>query len=465
MLVNKHETEDDMWRYNGVDCIRTREVGEVEQAALKVMGLEEPDHYQQSLFLPVLKAMIRGVRIDTKARDKLAQELQEEMEKREQFFREVLGHDLNPRSSSQMAKLFYDDLRQPPIKTRAKKGIPGHLTCNDEALAKIAQREPLIAPIIQAIQEYRSLGVFLSTFVLARLDVDGRMRCSYNISGTETFRLSSSENVFGSGGNLQNLPKGDEKGLLPNIRKLYIPDPGMTFFDTDLDRADLQVVVWEADEPDLKAALKMGVDMHLLNAYLLADKEPPPFEELVENHPRYGDHRTPYKKQRQLAKTFIHGSNYGGSARTMAATCGLSIKESERFQQRYFSRYPGLKKWHQRVEEQLRKERMVTNKFGYRRYYFERTDSILPEALAWIPQSTVGIYINRIWILIEEYLPEVQVLLQVHDSLAGQFPTSRASTCKHDILQLAKQVIIPYDDPLIIPLGIKMSNISWGDVE
>ena len=42
------------------------------------------------------------------------------------------------------------------------------------------------------------------------VEADGRMRCSYNPGGTETNRLSSSENVFGWGTNLQNLSKGEE---------------------------------------------------------------------------------------------------------------------------------------------------------------------------------------------------------------------------------------------------------------
>ena len=37
------------------------------------------------------------------------------------------------------------------------------------------------------------------------LDPDGRMRCSYNVSGTENWRWSSSKNVYGRGTNLQNI--------------------------------------------------------------------------------------------------------------------------------------------------------------------------------------------------------------------------------------------------------------------
>lgn len=459
--------EDQLWSYNCVDCVRTREVGEVENTSIASMGLQPVEDFQQRLFWPVLKAMQIGVRIDTKVRDAFALELQEEMEKREAFFLEILGHPLNPRSSTQMAKLFYADLGIPPIMTRAKKGVPAHVTCDDDALEVIMVREPITRPIIRAIQEYRSLGVFLSTFVLAKLDTDGRMRCSYNICGTETYRFNSSKNAFDSGTNLQNVPKGgEEDGLtLPNVRKLFIPDPGFTFFDMDLDRADLQVVVWEADDPELKAALRMGVDMHLLNAYTLAQKPLPPLEELVEGHPRYPDHRIPYKKERQLAKSFIHGTNYGGGARTMALAAGITVHQADRFQKIYFGRYPGLKRWHADVEAQLRSRRYVENKFGYRRYYFDRVDGLLPEALAWIPQSSVANYIDRVWMNLFDNIPEVQVLLQVHDSICGQFPTHLAAPITRRMKEEASRVFIPYDDPLIIPVGIKTSTVSWGACE
>ena len=137
-------------------------------------------------------------------------ELQEELSRREEFFVEILGHPLNPRSSTQMSKLFYEDLGIPPIYSRAKKGMPAHITCDEEALIKIRQKEPITAPLIDVILQYRQIGVFLSTFIMMPLDQDGRMRCSYNICGTETYRFSSSKNAFNSGGNLQNLPKGDE---------------------------------------------------------------------------------------------------------------------------------------------------------------------------------------------------------------------------------------------------------------
>lgn len=206
----KELSEDQLWKYNCIDCVRTREVGEVELKSIASMGLGPVEDFQQALFWPVLRAMQLGVRIDTKRRAALAMELQEELSRREEFFVEVLGHTLNPRSSPQMAKLFYADLGIPPIYSRPKKGQPPHLTCDEEALEKIKTKEPILIPLINIILQYRQIGVFLSTFILMPLDQDQRMRCSYNICGTETYRFSSSQNAFGSGGNLQNLPKGDE---------------------------------------------------------------------------------------------------------------------------------------------------------------------------------------------------------------------------------------------------------------
>lgn len=432
------ETEVERWAYNCTDCVYTRECGEVELETIAKLGLQEVHDFQQRLFYPVLEAMCRGVRIDLEERNRFAMELQEEIAAREEYFLAVLGHPLNPRSPLQMMKLFYDDLRM-PVQLNRKTHQP---SLDDDAMEKLKAKEPLLRPLLKKIAEYRSLGVFLSTFVKARLDVDGRMRSSFNICGTETYRFSSSTNAFDSGMNLQNIPKGTvatepEDLELPNVRKLFIPDPGFTFFDMDLDRADLQVVVWEAEDSELKQMLREGVDIHAENARVLGISRP-------------------------LAKSWVHGTDYGGGPRTMAAACGITVYQAERMQERWFQAHPGIKNWHKQVEAQLHSKRFVENKFGYRRFYFDRIEGILPEALAWIPQSTVACVINRAFLNIYDNLKEVQVLLQVHDSLAGQFPTHLRDHCIQRLKEEA-HITIPYQDPLTIPVGVKTSEKSWGE--
>jgi len=331
-------------------------------------------------------------------------------------------------------------------------------TTDEKALIELASREPIIKPLTDLISETRSVGVFLSTFIQMPLDHDKRMRCSFNVGGTETFRFSSSGDAFGSGGNLQNIPKGNEEdgGLaeaafrFPNVRRLFIPDPGMTLFDVDLAGADAQVVAWEANDADLKAMFRAGAKIHAENA-----------KALFGSQAGSDGKRQPYYGK---AKMGCHLTNYGGKPRTLSKGLGMTMKEAEWFQSRWFSMHPGIKTWHAEVENSLLTTRSVRNKFGFRRFYFDRLDGLLPQALAWIPQSTVALVINTGLVRISESKTELELLLQVHDSLVGQFPSQHEARLL-PILRDCLTVTIPYDDPLIIGTSLDLSRKSWGDLE
>lgn len=241
---------------------------------------------------------------------------------------------------------------------------------------------------------------------------------------------------------------------LPNIRKLFLPDESHTIFDVDLSGADAQVVAWEAEDEELKAAFRAGLDVHSFNAETVMGTR---FSSLSKDDPkRY--------KLRQQSKQAVHGTNYGASARTLAQILGWTIHETELFQERWFSAHPGIRRWHERTELALRTKRMVTNAFGYRRIYFDRVDALLPQALAWIPQSTVALVCFRGAISLRRNVPDVRLLVQVHDSLVGQFPTHKTAS----VLPLLRRHLynsVPYPDPLTIQWGLAMSTKSWGDCE
>jgi len=447
--------EDQLWSYNCQDCVRTREVGEVELTLVKQYGLEQVDSFQQQMFWPVLYAMIRGVRIDHGVKHKMCRQLEASLVEHQAWLERILGHELNIRSPKQLSDLFYVQFGQPPVMSRGSKHSESHLTTNSEALELIGMREPILAPICRTIEQMRSLGVFLSTFAEAEVSDDGRMRCSYHLGGAKTYRFSSSKDAFGSGLNLQNVPIGDEDYLLPNVRAMFIPDDGMEMFDTDLSKADLRIVVYEADEREMKAMLAEGRD-----PYMEVCREfyhDPSISKTLPNgatDPRY-----------KMFKSFCHGTHYLGTARGLAQRLGLLVHEAERTQAWYFGKFPAIARYQIDFKKRVSSTRQVTNKFGYRMNLLGRVDdSAFREAIAWIPQSTVAILINKIWMNIYKNTQDIEVLLQVHDSLVGQYPIAERE--KHlAAIRLASHVVIPYDDPLIIPIGVKTSQKSWGDCE
>lgn len=434
--------------------------------------------FQQSLFFPVLRMMNRGVRIDTAKRGTwdpiketgtgLKGQLVEAAKLRQERLNYLVGHELNPKSPKQLLDFFYKDLGIPGI---LSLGAEPSLTTNSPALALIAEREPLLRPICLLIVELRSIGVFLSTFIDAKLDTDGRMRCSFSIAGPTTYRFSSSENAFGSGMNLQNIPVAEKQKIkdknyikLPNIRELFIPDPGFEFFDIDLDRADLQVVVYECEDDGLKTVLHQNLDIHCVSACDIFDIRGIPYDELREDHPNYRDHRGRIgEAKRGKAKAGVHATNYGVGDRKLAQALGITVQDASIFRAKWFGAHPGIRKWHLRTDEQLSQRGYIENRFGARLYAFGRVN--LPEFLGWLPQSTVAGVINRALIAIDSAeqtgRSKIQLQIQVHDSLAGQYPIAEREQAKAQLEELTK-VIVPYDDPLIIPTGIKTSTESWG---
>ena len=194
------------WIYNLTDCVYTYEVYPTLNHIVDLYEMREQYELLMRLFYKLLEMMLRGVRVDKEYKGWMGGHLLTEMKERMEWLETVLTHPINPRSSVQMQKLFYGDLKQKPVINR-KTHQP---TLDDDALVTVTNRQPVLRPLTEKIQEYRSLGVFKSTFADAELDTDDRLRCMFNITQAKTFRLSSSENAFGTGTNLQTIPSGSK---------------------------------------------------------------------------------------------------------------------------------------------------------------------------------------------------------------------------------------------------------------
>ncbi len=235
----------------------------------------------------------------------------------------------------------------------------------------------------------------------------------------------------------------------PPVRRLFVPDPGYVLFECDLARADAQIVARESNDLPLLDIFSRNTDIYRENAAWLYEI---PIEKVSAS-------------QRQWNKNGVHAIDYFCKARTLGRTLHVTEHRAQEFMDDWwFAKHPGIRQWHRHIAEQLRCSRTVHNVYGFRRYYTDRLDNTLPQALAWIASSTVSVTINKIMLNLYNTLPEVQILLQIHDSVLGQVRVTDAERLLPAILK-ASHVEIPYDPPLVIPVTMKVSAASWGDIK
>lgn len=238
----------------------------------------------------------------------------------------------------------------------------------------------------------------------------------------------------------------------PNIRSMFKPDPGYIMFEVDLKQADAQIVAWESGATglmDIFDEINSGGDrdVHKENALIcFQTKDVSPW-------------------QRQISKHVVHGTNFVGSSREVARRLGLLQHQVDIFQKRWFGRYPEIRNWHRSIEDELMRTRSVTNILGYRRMFFDRIDTILPEAVAWKPQSTTALVIDAGIRNMERQLPQAELLMQVHDSALGQVKLGAFTLAFKAALKKCFTIRLPYPRPLEMLVELKTSKVNWGEVE
>lgn len=449
--------EEQHWNYNCKDAVVTFEAHEVLMHILEQLNLIPQYQFQMRLWPQMLNMMLEGIKVDQKLRGSMSVSMLSAIQTREQELEYILKHPFNPRSPVQVKALFYEQLHCKVIFSKKTK-LP---TTDDDALRTIGEREPLFQCLTERIADIRSLGVIYKNSLTAPLDDDGRIRCTFSPTA-ETYRWKSSENAFGRGGNLQNWTKGNEededlkdaRADIPNTRKTLVPDWDFTIVSIDLSGADAWPVAWESDDTALKKILLSGEKLHAANARMMFPKEcKTGFEQ-----PYYDNMRTG-----------VHLINYVGSAKTLAGALKCSVWAAQQFIDKWFGLHPGIPEWHERIEQQLQKTRTVRNAWGYRRFYFDRVEGILPEAIAWIGQSNTACVTNNAFVAVREQTQlindfQIKFLLQVHDELVFQVPNHYLEKALKAIKPLV-HVSVPYDDPFTIPWGLKVSTRSWGDCQ
>lgn len=270
---------------------------------------------------------------------------------------------------------------------------------------------------------------------------------------------------------------GLQKWTKPNVRKIFLPDPNHVLFEVDLKQSDAQVVAWDSEEkammldgamvkgrrfsyrPDnsLKDIFRAGGDLHTENA------------RSIYSLPKDAK---PTGHQRQNAKHGVHAADFLSTPKNMAKKLDMTLAQATNFVNRWFYLHPNIPVWHWWIEQELMKTRTISNAFGYRRIFFGRVQSLAPEAVAFIPQSTTVNVIDKILNRIAgdeqngipPEIPEVQLLLQVHDSIVGQFHVRHWPAIVPRI-QACTNIEVPYVDKLRIGTDFSASCVSWGAVK
>lgn len=454
-----------LWCYNGLDCTVTLEIVNV---LLDQLDSTTRQTYAFSLALqgPVLEMSMRGLRVDQSRRAELLDQYRREIKliagQLDEIIGDGIGLKINWRSPAQLKGLFYNVLGLPEQRKRNVKGLMA-ATVGREALEHL-QAYMIAEPICIRLLALRDLDKKRG-FLETKLDPDGRMRCNFNIAGTNTGRLSSSLSDFGTGGNLQNVDR--------DLRSIFIADPGKKIANLDLEQADgrnVGAICWtnfvESHGEQFAGSYLDACESGDLHTTVCRMAWPGLHWSGDNSTDKVVAEAIAYRQDsyRQLAKKLGHGTNYYGTPRTMAKHTKVPVKQIEAFQAGYFSGFPCLRAWHQNVKETIRATSQLTTLFGRRRTFFGRTDddTTLREAIAYAPQSMTADEIDTGIIRLFR-ANRVELLIQVHDNVVFQFPEE----LEDEIIPWAKkqlEVHIPLkkDRDFFVPVDAK-TGWNWGD--
>lgn len=207
---NDHLTN---WTYNCKDTRYTFDIARELQKLIPHFNLTDQYTCQLEQWNLTRQLGLRGVRFDAGAKKEMRAELLLAQKKLEEFLLLCMPEEVRYTPTDRpwyasptfAADLFYNQLGiQPVLHKKTKKP-----TLDASSFDPIKKRASWLTPVIDAMAQLRSINVFISHFLEVPLGPDGRIRTSFNVGGTDTFRWSSSANPFGEGTNLQNIPKGD----------------------------------------------------------------------------------------------------------------------------------------------------------------------------------------------------------------------------------------------------------------
>ena len=380
-------------------------------------ALQEKDLFELfcNLEMPLVGILAQmeqdGIKLDLKLLKNLSHEIEQRLIKLISDIYEASGTQFNINSPKQLGQVLFEKLGLPVIK-KTKTGP----STDEEVLNRLADQHALPAFLL----EYRQLTKLKNTYVdaLPKL-VDlktGRVHTSFNQTGTETGRLSSSNP------NLQNIPIKTEIGS--KIRQAIIATGADNcLLSCDYSQIELRVLAHLCGDDTLVKAFHSNHDIHRLTASLIYDVD----ESQVKG------------QMREVAKRVNFGIVYGQSAYGLSKDLHIPVNQAQDFIDAYFLRYPKVKDYIQAQIKRAQDNGFVTTLLGRRRYIPEINNKNMAikqfaqrQAVNTPLQGTASDLIKLAMINIAAQIKaqglEAKMILQIHDELVFDLPKRELDT-------------------------------------
>ena len=393
--------------------------------------------------IPVVAAMEReGIKVDRAALSRLSEQFAETTARIEAEIHAEAGEEFTIGSPKQLGDILFDKMGY----KGGRKGKSGQYSTDQPILEKLSAQGATIA---DKVLEYRQLSKLKSTYTDALQQAinaeTSRVHTSYSLVGAQTGRLSSTDP------NLQNIPIRTEIGR--EIRKAFVPEEGNVLLAADYSQIELRLAAHMANVPELKEAFAAGEDIHARTA-----KE------------MYGEVD---RDTRARAKTINFAILYGISRWGLAGRLDVEPDEAQEVIDTYFKRFPGIQSYIHETLESVRAKGYSETLFG-RKTWFPRVNSKnqaerqgSERAAINAPiQGTSADIIKRAMArmlpaLADAGLPNVRMLLQVHDELVFELPEADVAAASPIIERVMADAALPAVE-LSVPLGIEIgTGPSW----
>ncbi|MES2687842.1 MAG: DNA polymerase I [Pseudomonadota bacterium] len=349
---------------------------------------------------------------------------------------EIAGQPFNLGSPKQLGEIFFDKLGMPVI----KKTPSGARSTDEEVLEKLAEDYPLPAKLL----EHRSLSKLKGTYTdkLAQLALPrtGRVHTHYAQAVAVTGRLSSNDP------NLQNIPVRAPEGR--RVREAFVAPAGSVIASADYSQIELRIMAHLSGDEALLRAFTDGLDVHKATA---AEVFSVALDQVS-------------SEQRRYAKVINFGLIYGMSSFGLARNLGIETKAAAAYIDKYFQRYPGVKRYMDETKDFAKEHGYVQTVLG-RRLELPGIESAKGPRLAGLErqainapmQGTAADLIKLSMVKVQQVLDAekraTKMIMQVHDELVFEVPEAEVEWVRTEIPRLMAGVA-ELKVPLLAEIGI-----------